>query len=479
MPQPIPVPHVLIVDDEEAVCWALERGLTRDGYSVTTSASAEDAFILAAQRQPDVIILDVRLPGLDGLAALAKIREISGGAPVVIITAFGNLATAVKAVQHGAFDYLTKPFDYEQALKAVGRAVQTRSGDQDDHQPKVSSAETEEIVGRGPAMQTVFRRIALVAPRDACVLITGESGTGKELVARAVHRYSGRADAPFMAIHVAALNPQIVESELFGHIKGAFTGADQPHTGLLKLADGGTVFLDELADIPLPVQVKLLRVLEQGEVFPVGSTQAEPLNVRLLAATHQDLTKKVQEGSFRHDLFFRVNVFEIHLPPLRQRIEDLPLLIEHFLRRLRSTSSVPPETLTFLAKQQWPGNVRELRNALEHAVIVAQGGPLLPEHLPAPGATQLLPDDQFARVLAEWVRQRIARNAGELYQETIRLAETTLLGEVMRCVDGKRAQAARMLGLSRTTLRKKLAELGLAPLESPEGKLDTEQSEGQ
>jgi two-component system, NtrC family, nitrogen regulation response regulator GlnG len=474
MSQPTAVPHVLIVDDEEAVCWALERGLTRDGFSVTTTSSAEEAFTLAEQRRPDVIILDVRLPGLDGLAALAKLRESAGGAPVVIITAFGNLATAVKAVQEGAFDYLTKPFDYEQALKVVGRAVQTRPSRPDDLQPKVAGVEAEEIVGRGPAMQVVFRRIALVAPREACVLITGESGTGKELVARAIHRYSGRADSPFLAIHVAALNPQIVESELFGHIKGAFTGADQAHTGLLKLADGGTVFLDELADIPLPVQVKLLRVLEQGELFPVGSTQAVPLNFRLLAATHQDLTRKVQDGSFRHDLFFRVNVFEIHLPPLRERMEDLPLLVEHFLRRLRSTSSLPRETLDYLAKQPWPGNVRELRNALEHAVIVAQGGPLLPEHLPAPGATPLLPDDQLRQVLAEWVRQQIARNTGDLYQETIRLAEATLLAEVMRCVDGNRVQAARMLGLSRTTLRKKLAELGLAPPESAENKLDPE-----
>ena len=466
--------HILIVDDEEAVCWALERGLTRDGFSVKTTASAEEAFTLAEQRRPDVIVLDVRLPGLDGLAALAKLKESSGGAPVIIMTAFGNLPTAVRAVQEGAFDYLTKPFDYEQVLKAIERALHSRRQRVDALQPKKVDGEAEEIVGRGPAMQAIFRRIALVAPRDACVLITGESGTGKELVARAIHRYSGQASGPFLAIHVAALNEQLVESELFGHLKGAFTGAEQAHVGLLKLAEGGTVFLDELADIPLPVQVKLLRVLEQGEVFPVGSTQAEPLNVRLLAATHQDLTKKVQEGSFRHDLFFRLNVFEIHLPTLRERMEDLPLLAEHILRRLRSTSSLPAETLDYLAKQPWPGNVRELRNALEHAVIVAQGGPLLPEHLPAPGAPPRRADDQTVQVLAEWVRQRIADKCGELYQETIRLAETTLLAEVMRAVEGNRVQAARMLGLSRTTLRKKLAELGLAPLDAADSSLEAE-----
>jgi two-component system, NtrC family, nitrogen regulation response regulator GlnG len=466
--------HILIVDDEEAVCWALERGLTRDGYGVKTTASAEEAFLLAEQRRPDVVVLDVRLPGLDGLAALARLKEISAGAPVIIMTAFGNLPTAVRAVQEGAFDYLTKPFDYEQVLKAIERALHSRRHRMEAAQPSTVDGEAEEIVGRGQAMQAVFRRIALVAPRDACVLITGESGTGKELVARAIHRYSGQASGPFLAIHVAALNEQLVESELFGHIKGAFTGAEQAHVGLLKLAEGGTVFLDELADIPMPVQVKLLRVLEQGEVFPVGSTQAEPLHVRLLAATHQDLTKKVQEGSFRHDLFFRLNVFEIQLPPLRERLEDLPLLAEHILRRLHSTSSLPAETLDYLAKQSWPGNVRELRNALEHAVIVAQGGPLLPEHLPAPGAPPRQANDETVQALAEWVRRRIADNPGELYQETLRLAETTLLAEVMRAVGDNRVQAARMLGMSRTTLRKKLAELGLAALDTSESNLDAE-----
>jgi two-component system, NtrC family, nitrogen regulation response regulator GlnG len=463
------IPHVLIVDDEEAVCRALQIGLARDGYSVATTASAEEAFTLAAEQPPDVVVMDVRLPGMDGLSALARLREISNGAPIVTITAFGNLDTAVKAVQEGAFEYLTKPFDYEQALKAVERAVQTRPRRHET--PRIATAEGDEIVGRGPAMQTVFRRIALVAPRDACVLITGESGTGKELVARAIHRYSSRAGGPFMAIHVAALNPQIVESELFGHVKGAFTGADQAHTGLLTLANGGTVFLDELADIPLAVQVKLLRVLEQGEVYPVGSTQAERIDIRLLAATHQDLTRKVQEGSFRHDLYFRVNVFEIHLPPLRERAEDLPLLIEHFLRRLGASNTLPPETVAYLQRRPWPGNVRELRNALEHAVIVAQPGPLLPEHFPESGTAPGRDNDQTRGLLANWIQRRIAQQSGELYQETIRMTEAALLIEVMRHVEGNQVQAARILGVSRTTLRKKLVEHGMAQSDPSENLL--------
>src|SRR5262245_33913461 len=304
------VSYILVVDDEEAVCWALERALTREGHQVAVAASAETAFALATQQRPDAIILDVRLPGLDGLSALGRLRELSQDAPVIVVTAFGNLNTAVRAVEGGAFDYLAKPFDLDQALDAVARALQRRAL-QDQVPPDSAPAPPgpEEIVGSSPAMQVVFKRIALVAPREACVLITGESGTGKELVARAVHRYSGRRDRPFLPVHIAALNPSLVESELFGHVKGAFTGAAQARAGLLALADGGTVFFDELADIPLSVQIKLLRVLEHNEILPVGSNQSQPLNIRILAATHQDLERRIADGAFRHDLFFRLNVF--------------------------------------------------------------------------------------------------------------------------------------------------------------------------
>src|SRR5581483_2069728 len=320
--------HVLIVDDEEAVCWALRRALTQEGYSATVAASAEEALALAGRQRPDVIVLDVRLPGMDGLTALGRLRELAGDAPVIVMTAFGNLSTAVRAVEQGAFDYLTKPFDLQAALQAVARAAQRRAAP--EPAAPEPALEPDEIVGRSPALQVVFRRIALVALRDACVLITGESGTGKELVARAIHRHSARSAGPFLPVHLAALNPNLVESELFGHVKGAFTGAEQHRPGLLVLANGGTIFLDELADVPLPVQVKLLRVLEHGEVFPVGSNQPQRLDVRVLAATHQDLARRVEEGAFRHDLLFRLNVFPIHLPPLRERLEDIPVLVQHF-----------------------------------------------------------------------------------------------------------------------------------------------------
>ena len=477
--------HILVVDDEEAVCWTLQRALKSEGHSVDVAASAEEAFQRAEKRVPDTIILDVRLPGLDGLAALEQLRELSSDAPVIVITAFGNLATAVRAVEGGAFDYLAKPFDLDHALLAVGRALQRRS--LQGSSPPAEQAPTgppEELVGTSPAMQTVFKRIALVAPRDACVLITGESGTGKELVARALHRYSSRRDRPFLPVHVAALNPGLVESELFGHVKGAFTGAAQSRPGLLPLADGGTVFLDELADIPLSVQVKLLRVLEHGEVLPVGSNQPQPLAVRVLTATHQDLERQVAEGKFRHDLFFRLNVFRIHLPPLRDRREDIVPLAEHFLRRLEP-GAIPllPQTVQYLTGQPWLGNVRELRNALEHAVIVARGGPLLPEHFPvAAGLASAGPDPAglVADAVRQWVDERIrsaAPNApADLYADLLRRIEPPLLEEVMRRLDGNRFVAAQWLGLNRATVRKKLGLYGLA---DPAKAEDAEEANGE
>jgi two-component system nitrogen regulation response regulator GlnG len=449
--------HILIVDDEEAVCWALKRAFAKLGYQVAVASSAEEAFRLVEKQTPDAIILDVRLPGLDGLSALAQLRTQSNDAPVIVVTAFGNLSTAVRAVEGGAFEYLVKPFDLDQALETVARALKRRAL---QRTPAEAPAETveppEEMVGASPAMQTVFKRIALVAPRDACVLITGESGAGKELVARALHRYSSRRDRPFLPIHVAALNPNLVESELFGHVKGAFTGAGQTRPGLLALADGGTVFLDELADIPLPVQVKLLRVLEHNEVAPVGSNQPSPLHIRILAATHQDLEKKIAEGTFRHDLFFRLNVFQIHVPALRQRREDIG-------------------TAEFLRSQPWFGNVRELRNALEHAVILARGGPLLPEHFPATTDLRTAdPREPLAAAVLHWLHERIgtlgAETPANLHDELLRCVEPPLLEELMRRLQGNRVVAAQWLGLNRATVRKKLAEYGLIDIHRPQQK---------
>ncbi len=478
--------RILVVDDEQAVCWTLQRALSAEGHTVEVAASAERALELAAKTPPDTIILDVRLPGMDGLSALGRLRELSHDAPIIVVTAFGNLPIAVRAVEGGAFDYLAKPFDLDQALEVVARALQRRALQKQlpaATEPAPSDAAPQEIVGASAAMQTVFKRIALVAPRDSCVLITGESGAGKELVARALHRYSTRRDKPFLPVHVAALNPSLVESELFGHVRGAFTGATQARPGLLALSDGGTVFFDELAEIPMAVQVKLLRVLEHGEVIPVGSSQPQPLKLRILAATHQDLERKVAEGTFRHDLYYRLNVFQIHLPPLRERRDDILPLAEHFLRGF-DAGLLPllPDTIQHLVNQPWLGNVRELRNALEHAVIVARGGPLLPEHFPAMSSFAATnPQQQLATSVLHWLEDRV-RAAGqspprELHDQMLSCVEPPLLEEVMRRLQGNRVAAAQWLGLNRATVRKKLAQYHLTDVHRPPDTATSEDDE--
>jgi two-component system nitrogen regulation response regulator GlnG len=452
---------VLIVDDEEAISWSLRKAFERIGHRVGVAASAEAAFPLAKQLKPDVVVLDVRLPGMDGLEALGRLRDITSNAPVIVITAHGNLSTAVRAVEGGAFDYLSKPFDLSQALDAVARALTSRSRPVEEPTATLEP-DTEELVGRSLAMQAVFKRIALVAPTDASVLITGESGTGKELVARAVHRHSLRKDRPFLPVHIAALNPNLVESELFGHVKGAFTGAGQAKLGLLALADGGTVFLDELGDIPLPVQAKLLRVLEHQEVLPVGGSVPTRINVRVLAATHSDLLKQVNAAQFRHDLYFRLNVFEVHLPALRDRSEDIATLCDHFVRRFGANTSLPEDTAAYLRSRMWPGNVRELRNALEHAAIVSRGGALLPEHFPPPaavGGAETM-SQRIGALVRDWVREQSQGEAEpkELYDEMLKCVEPALLDEVLRQTNNNRVAAARRLGLARATLRKLIAK---------------------
>lgn len=458
---------VLIIDDEEPIAWALRRAFEREKCRVAVAATAEDGLAKARRDPPDVVFLDVRLPGMDGLTALGELKKAAPDAAVVVITAHGNLNTAVKAVEGGAFDYLAKPFELAQALDVAKRALASQSSQEHAGglRPPLGEIDTtpDAIIGRSPAMQTVFKRIALVAPSNACVLITGESGTGKELVARAIHANSPRRGKPLVVAHVAAFNPNLVESELFGHVKGAFTGAEKARDGLLKLADGGTVFLDELADIPLPVQAKLLRVLERQELQPVGGNEPQPVDARIVSATHADLSAAVREGRFRHDLFFRLNVYPIHLPPLRDRIDDIPLLADHFLRKFgvaNPAAALPGETLAFLKSRPWPGNVRELRNALEHAAIEARGGPLRPEHFPEP-STATGPASTVERLqslVVEWVRQEVQTLAGrepsDLHQKLIEVIEPAVLDEVLRQVDGNRLVAARWLGLARATVRK-------------------------
>ncbi len=456
--------HLLVIDDEESICWCLTRLCEDLGHTAAKAATAEEGLTRAAQQRPDAVVLDVRLPGMDGLTAMQRIREVVGPVPIVVVTAYGTLQTAVQAVRNGAFEYLIKPFDLDQAAEVIQRAV---AG---SHPPTVTPGEPSlptlpgELLGSSPSMQQVFKRIALAAPSDIPVLVTGESGTGKELVARAIHRHSLRASAPLVSVNLAALSPMLVESELFGHVRGAFTGADTPRRGLLELADEATVFFDEIADISLAVQVKLLRVLEQQEVTPVGDTTPRKTRFRVIAATNRDLSKCVQQGTFREDLFFRLAGFEIALPPLRERAEDIPLLATHFLNMAQAAGAAATAfsvaAMEELSGRRWPGNVRELRHAVEHSAILARGGVIGPEHLPPP--RQLPPSAAAPPSLAlqeavrNWAAWQLSVAADNLYERFLAEADPPLFDVVLQKTNQNRSAAAELLGIHRATLRRRL-----------------------
>ncbi len=455
--------HVLIVDDEESICWGLERLLTDSGHDVSVAASAEEAFERVKRQTPDLIVLDVRLPGIDGLSAMEKLNEQAGQIPIVVITAYGNLQVAVTAMQNGAFDYLAKPFDLEQATAVIDRALAHRPRDQRES-PALPQGLGEELLGKSAAMQEVFKRIALVAPSDASVFITGESGTGKELVARAIHRHSARADRPFVPVHLASLSPTLVESELFGHVRGAFTGAELPRQGVLEIADEATVFFDEAGDIPPSVQVKLLRVLEQHEVTPVGSAEARTTSFRVISASHRDVSRDVGGFELRRDLYFRLAAFEIALPPLRNRVEDIPFLAEHFLARLQrgghGVARFSREAMDELCRRRWPGNVRQLRHAVEHGALLSRGAEIAVDHLPPPMDSP--PSEpsgtDLESVVRAWAEQQFAANPTqrEMYQSFLDQAEPPLIDAILSRTLRNHSAAADILGIHRATLRKKL-----------------------
>jgi len=464
--------RVLIVDDEPSICWGFREFLTDDGHDVRIAASAEDALELVEQERPDVVVLDVRLPGMDGLSAIEHLRDRIDDVPIIVITAFGNLETAVRAVKEGAFDYLSKPFDLDQAAEVIRRALEPRPSATQSPSLPVSETAAETIVGSSPCMQEVFKQIALVAASDVPVLITGESGTGKELIARAIHRSSRRHGGPFLPVCLAALSPGVVESELFGHVKGAFTGAEQNRQGLLELAGGGSVFLDEIADTSIALQVKLLRTIEQWEITPVGAARTRPIDIRIIAATNRPLAGLIQSGEFREDLYYRLSVFRIQVPPLRERGDDVAPLAEHFLHRCRPDAAdwtISDDVLDELTSRQWKGNVRELRNVIEHAAILSRGQRIRREHLPPPEQPEAQPQastaDVLARTVTEWTRlQQAAAEHPEharLYERFLALIEPPLLQTVLAECDNNRAATAAVLGIHRATLRQKLKKHGI------------------
>jgi two-component system nitrogen regulation response regulator GlnG len=465
--------RVLIVDDEASICWAFRESLTDEGHQVEVASSAEEGLRIAEAAAPDAVVLDVRLPGTDGLTAMKAFHDCIGSAPIIVITAFGNLETAVRAMEGGAFDYLVKPFDLDQATTVVKRALERQKTRVFNAGTQVA-ADPETLIGTSPAMQSLFKSIALVAPADVPVLITGESGTGKELVARAIHRHSGRRNGPFLPICLAALSPSLVEAEIFGHLKGSFTGATQDRKGLLELASGGTVLLDEVGDIPANLQVKLLRAIEHREVTPVGDARPRLTDIRIIAATNRPLAELMASGQFREDLFFRLGVFQIHIPPLRERREDIAALAEHFLRRSRipeiADARLSDDVLEELRSRPWTGNVRELRNIIEHAAIVARGRPIRAEHLP-PSAKSMagagisgIPG--IKEEIARWTGLEVRSGGTEpiespLYDRFLELVEPPMLRAVLEQCRGNRAAAAQMLGIHRATLRQKLRKYGI------------------
>ncbi|MCC9642819.1 sigma-54 dependent transcriptional regulator [Rhodopirellula sp. JC740] len=456
---------ILVVDDEPSICWALEKMLTGEGHDVITGSSAEEGLRLAAENELSMVILDVRLPKQDGISALPRFLEVTDNAPVIIITAFGDLETAVAAVRNGATDYLTKPFKLEDALQTCRTALQKSSRRTAPAATQPMDLDPSVLVGTSPAMQQVFRQIALVADSDLSVLITGETGTGKELVSAAIHRHSRRSDGPYIPIAPVALNPDLIESELFGHVKGAFTGASDDRAGLFERAEGGTVLLDEIGDLPLGTQVKLLRVLEQGQYCRVGDVKPRTANVRILAATNSDLHEDVASNKFREDLFHRLTGVQIHLPPLRDRLEDVLPLCRHFLASMKYRdvdTALDDELLEQLKARPWHGNIRELKNAIGHAAVVARGRKLtiddFPEPKPGRENAGVSPVQSVEKAIRAWTEKAIEESPDtmDLHSDFLAATEPTLLRTVMKHTGGNRAKAAEMLGIHRGTLRDRM-----------------------
>jgi two-component system nitrogen regulation response regulator GlnG len=472
--------RILVIDDEASICWAFREFLGDLGHEVEVASSAEEGLSVAARGPVDAVVLDVRLPGMDGLTALDRIHTLVAPAPVIVITAFGSLETAVKVMAGGAFDYLVKPFDLDQAAAVLARALEShRDGSGSERQQRTSDQPRREIgsslIGHSPPMQELFKQIALVAPTNIPVLITGESGTGKECVARAIHLHSSRRQNTFLPVCLAALSAGLIERELFGHLRGSFTGATQDRQGLLELAVGGTVLLDEIGDVPPAMQVKLLRAIEHREIIPVGDVRPRSIDVRFLAATNRPLRELMATGEFREDLFFRLSGFPIEVPPLRDRRDDIPALAAHFmaLSDLPGSRRLRDDVVAELMARPWLGNVRELRNTIECAAIVARGREIRPEDLPAPARQGAQPRGEAAasaeirQQIMWWVEAHLReasspQTAGStLYDLFLSLVEPPLLEAVLRRGQGNRAWAAQQIGIHRATLRQKLRKYGV------------------
>lgn len=469
------MPRVLIVDDEKNVVYSFRRAIDSPALDVVSAATGAEALHLTSACSPDAVVLDVRLPDMSGLEVFDRLRQLDAQLPVIVVTAHATTDTAIDAMKRGAFDYLVKPVDIHQLRTLVAKAIELsrlqHAAGESEPRDTQDFVEAGHIVGRCEAMQQVYKTIGRVAAEDVTVLILGESGTGKELVARTIHRHSRRADRPFVAINCAALPEPLLESELFGHERGAFTGAERQRPGKFEQADGGTLFLDELGDMSSATQAKVLRVLQDGRFERVGGSTTIATDVRVIAATNQDLQGKIDAGEFRHDLLYRLNGFAIRLPALRDRLEDLPLLVEHFLRQANrqvtsQAARLSPKALELLMAYHWPGNVRELQTAVKYALIHAVGQVITPECLPetcrgidGAGPQQVVLDELAG--VAQHVRRRLEAGELDIYRHLMNQIDQVVLREVLLHVRGNQVQASECLGISRTTLRSKLSQLGL------------------
>ncbi len=458
-------PLIWVVDDDRSIRWVLEKALSKVGIAVRSFESAEGIEKLLARERPKAILSDIRMPGMDGLELLERIRQGYPGLPVIIMTAHSDLDSAVSAYQGGAFEYLPKPFDVNAAVELVQRAVAHAGDREEDAQP----AGAPEILGEASAMQEVFRAIGRLSRSNITVLINGESGTGKELVARALHRHSPRRNGPFIALNMAALPRDLLESELFGHERGAFTGAQSQRQGRFEQADGGTLFLDEIGDMPAELQTRLLRVLADGEFYRVGGHASVRVDVRIIAATHQKLENLVQDGRFREDLFHRLNVIRIHIPALRERREDIPLLMRHFLQAAARELDVKAkqadrEVVDYLTRLDWPGNVRQLENICRWLTVMSPGQIITLEDLPPElksEAESTAVSAEWQVLLRHWAEQRLAQGESGLLETAIPQFERVMIETALKYTGDRRQEAARLLGWGRNTLTRKIKELAL------------------
>ena len=460
--------NVWIVDDDRSIRWVLEKALNQAGIQTISFENAEAISQQLKQEQPDAIISDIRMPGMDGLELLDNISSEYPNLPVIITTAHSDLDSAVSSYQGGAFEYLPKPFDIDDAVAVTRRAL-THAQEQKSKSEHIAPEKSTEIIGEAPAMQEVFRAIGRLAHSHITVLINGESGTGKELVAQALHKHSPRADGPFIALNMAAIPRDLMESELFGHEKGAFTGAVQQRQGRFEQANGGTLFLDEIGDMPSETQTRLLRVLADGEFYRVGGHTPIKVDVRIIAATHQNLENLVEEHQFREDLFHRLNVIRIHIPRLSDRREDIPKLSQHFLASAAEELEVEvkilsPNALEYLCKLSWPGNVRQLENICRWITVMASGREVHVSDLPPELLEQSNTNpaaSNWQEDLKQWADQELSLGKNEILNTAVPIFERAMIETALKHTNGRRRDAAVLLGWGRNTLTRKIKELGM------------------